>query len=216
MAGTIPADLRIGLTRGSVAARAVVDRAVQHVPDLAAESDTEYPVGMELQRRYGHRTLLSVPLLRDGLPIGCITAFRLEVKPFLEQQIGLVQTFADQAVIAIENVRLFTELQAKNADLTQALEQQTATSEILRVISQSQTNVQPVFDTIVANSVNLCGARMGAVYRFDGALLHLVAHHTTPARRSRSCSSCIRAVRRPIRPRAGRSSPASRLRSRTC
>src|SRR4029453_2379154 len=125
-------------------------------------------------------TLLSVPLLRDGVPIGCLTAFRVEVRPFLDQQIGLVQTFADQAVIAIENVRLFRELEAKNASLTESLEQQTATSEILRVISRSQTDVQPVFDTIVVNSVQLCGARMGAVYRFDGHLLHLVAHHNYP------------------------------------
>jgi GAF domain-containing protein/CheY-like chemotaxis protein len=180
MAGALPSDLRIGLTRGSVAARAVVDRSVQHITDLAAESDTEFPVGRDLQRRFGHRTLLSVPLLRDGVPIGCLTAFRVEVRPFLDQQIGLVQTFADQAVIAIENVRLFRELEAKNASLTESLEQQTATSEILRVISRSQTDVQPVFDTIVVNSVQLCGARMGAVYRFDGHLLHLVAHHNYP------------------------------------
>jgi GAF domain-containing protein len=107
MAGALPSDLRIGLTRGSVGGRAVVDRSVQHITDLAAESDTEFPVGRDLQRRFGHRTLLSVPLLRDGVPIGCLTAFRVEVRPFLDQQIGLVQTFADQAVIAIENVRLF-------------------------------------------------------------------------------------------------------------
>ena len=88
-----------------------------------------------------------------------------------------METFADQAAIAIENARLLTELQAKNADLTEALEQQTATSEILRVISSSPTDVQPVFDTIVRSAVQLCGARYGALYRFDGELLHLVAHH---------------------------------------
>jgi GAF domain-containing protein/DNA-binding response OmpR family regulator/anti-sigma regulatory factor (Ser/Thr protein kinase) len=180
MAGNLPADLHIGLTRGSVAARAVVDRAVLHIADLAAESEEEYPVGRELQRRWGHRTMLAVPLLREGTPIGVISAFRLEVRPFDDQQVALMQTFADQAVIAIENVRLFRELEAKNASLTESLEQQTATSEILRVISRSQTDVQPVFDTIVVNSVQLCGARMGAVYRFDGELLHLVAHHNYP------------------------------------
>src|SRR5204862_4821290 len=97
-----------------------------------------------------------------------------EVRHCTKSQIELLKTFADQAVIAIENVTLFNETKA-------ALEQQTATSEILRVISRSQTDVQPVFDTIVVNAVNLCGARMGAVYRFDGALVHLVAHHNYPA-----------------------------------
>jgi len=182
MAGTMPTGLRFSLTRGSVAARAVVDRTAQHVVDLAAESEAEYPVGLELQRRYGHRTLLSVPLFRDGLPIGCITAFRQEVRPFLEQQIALMQTFADQAVIAIENVRLFTELQAKNVDLTDALEQQTATSDILRVISQSPTDVQPIFDAIVRSAVRLCGGVFSVVMRFDGEMLHFVAQHNfTPA-----------------------------------
>jgi signal transduction histidine kinase len=119
--------------------------------------------------------------------LGAIWIRRTEVRPFTDKQITLLETFADQAVIAIENVRLFTELQAKNQALTEAhgqvseaLEQQTATSEILRVISNSPTDVQPVFDTIVPNAVNLCGARMGAVYRFDGEMLHLIAHHNYP------------------------------------
>jgi two-component system, NtrC family, sensor kinase len=106
------------------------------------------------------------------------------VKPFSDQQIALVETFADQAVIAIENVRLFTELQEKNRALTQAhahvvetLDQQTATSEILRVISRSPTDVRPVFDTIVSSAPRLCGAKFCLLYRFDGELLHLVAHY---------------------------------------
>ena len=175
MAGNIPADLRIGLTRGSVAARAVVDRTVLHIADLAAESEEEYPVGRDLQRRWGHRTMLAVPLLREGVPIGVISAFRLEVQPFLEPQIALLQTFADQAVIAIENVRLFRELEAKNASLTEALEQQTATSEILRVISRSPTDVQPVFDIIAERAVKLCDAELSVVSRFDGTDLQLAA-----------------------------------------
>ena len=118
-----------------------------------------------------------MPLLREGVPIGVICGFRWEVRPFSEQQIALLKTFADQAVIAIENVRLFQELQARNRDLTEALEQQTATSEILRVISSSPTDVQPVFDAIARSAVRLCGARIGAVFRFDGELLHLAAHH---------------------------------------
>ena len=116
-------------------------------------------------------------MLRDGVPIGAITVRRVEGGLFPDRQIALLQTFADQAVIAVENVRLFTELDARNRDLTETLEQQTATSEILRVISSSPTDVQPVFDTIAANALRLCGATWSAVIRFDGEMLHLVSHH---------------------------------------
>jgi two-component system, NtrC family, sensor kinase len=177
---SIPPDFRIALTRGSAATRAVVDRATVHIHDFAAESEDEYPVGRELARRFGHRSMLAVPLLRDGVPIGVVCAFRLEVRPFPGQQIALLKTFADQAVIAIENVRLFKELEARNRDLTEALGQQTATSDILRVISQSQTEVQPVFDAILSSGVRLCGARFGGVFRFDGELIHLVASYEWP------------------------------------
>jgi GAF domain-containing protein/CheY-like chemotaxis protein/anti-sigma regulatory factor (Ser/Thr protein kinase) len=177
MASAIPSDLRIALTRGSVAARAVVDRTVLHIEDLAAESEEEYPVGRDLQRRWGHRTMLAVPLLREGVPIGVISAFRLEVRPFLDQQISLVNTFADQAVIAIENVRLFTELQSKNSHLAEALEQQTATSEILRVISSSPTDVQPVLDVVAATAARLCGAVDALIHRVDGDTIRRVASH---------------------------------------
>ncbi len=105
--------------------------------------------------------MLAVPLLREDSAIGAIAVGRAEPGPFPDNQIALLQTFADQAVIAIENVRLFKELEARNRDLTEALEQQTATSEILRVISQSQTDVQPVFETIAAAALRLCGASVG-------------------------------------------------------
>src|SRR5262245_56643424 len=123
-------------------------------------------------------------MLRSNAAIGAITVVRVEARPFTDAQIELLKTFADQAVIAIENVRLFKELQEKNSALTQAhaqvsesLEQQTATSEILRVISRSPTDVQPVFETIAASAVRLCGAINGYVSRYDGGLIHVAANH---------------------------------------
>ena len=121
--------------------------------------------------------MLGVPLLRGDAVIGVIVLARNVVRPFTDKQIELVTTFADQAVIAIENVRLFDEVQARTRELTEALEQQTATSAILRVISTSPTDVQPVFETIVRNAVALCGSLFANVFRFDGELLHFVASH---------------------------------------
>ena len=108
-----------------------------------------------------------------------ITAYRQEVRPFSDKQIALLQTFADQAVIAIENTRLFNELQTRNRDLTESLEQQTATSEILRVISQSQRDVQPVFEVIAANARKLCDATFATVFRFDGEFIDVAASDST-------------------------------------
>jgi two-component system, NtrC family, sensor kinase len=126
----------------------------------------------------GHRTVLSIPLIGDGgAAIGTINVRRTEVRLFTERQVALLQTFADQAVIAIENVRLFTELQAKNRDLTEALNQQVATAEILRVISASPTDLHPVFDAIAHSAVRLCSGVFGVVYRLEGDIVHLVAHH---------------------------------------
>src|SRR5262245_8140922 len=129
------------------------------------------------------RTILVVPLVKAARYLGCIMIYRREIRAFTERQVELLTTFADQAVIAIENVRLFTELQQKNEALTQAhaqvseaLEQQTATSAILRVISSSPTDIQPVFDTIIERAVRLCDARLGALLRFDGQMIHLAAH----------------------------------------
>src|SRR5262249_37044679 len=117
------------------------------------------------------------PMLREGVPIGVFVMWRREVRPFTDAQVELVRTFADQAVIAIENVRLFTELREKNDALTEALEQQTATGEILRVISGSPTDAQPVFDTIARSTARLCEAFNVMVFRVDGNGLRLVAHH---------------------------------------
>ena len=132
------------LIRGTTAGRAVLDRRTIHVPDVQAEVD-EYPEASSFARSFGFRTTLSVPLLRGTEAIGAIAIRRTEVRPFTDRQIELLQTFAAQAVIAIENVRLFNETK-------EALEQQTATSEILRVISQLADRLQPVFDAIAENA----------------------------------------------------------------
>jgi GAF domain-containing protein/HAMP domain-containing protein len=160
------------ISRGSIGGRAFVERRCVHVDDVVALSDSEYPDVRALQARYGFRTVLAVPLLREDEAIGVIALLRSEVRPFAADEIALVQTFADQAVIAIENVRLFNETK-------EALEQQTATSEVLQVISSSPTDVQPVFDTIAERARTLCAATMGAVTRFDGDLIHLQAFHGT-------------------------------------
>ena len=179
----IPVGRPIPVVRGTTSGRAVLERRAVHVTDIHAEAE-QFPESRAFANELGYRTQLSVPLLREGAAIGTIVLRRIETNPFTDKQIALLQTFADQAVIAIENVRLFTELQAKNqalteahAQVTEALEQQTATSEILSVISSSPTAVQPVFDAIVESAVRLCDARYGAVFNFDGDLIHLVAHH---------------------------------------
>jgi GAF domain-containing protein/anti-sigma regulatory factor (Ser/Thr protein kinase) len=166
----------IPATRGSVTGRAITDRMTIHVHDLAEESEAEYPHGRALQKRYGHRTMLATPLLREGLAIGAISICRFEVRPFSESQVALVETFADQAVIAIENVRLFKELEDRNRDLADSLERQTATSEILSVISNSPTDVEPVFTTILAKAASLCGATLAALLLYDGEFLSVAAH----------------------------------------
>ena len=187
--GTIPArgfGELLQVNRAWVTGRAVLDRRTIHVEDLAAASETEFPEGREFQQRFGHRTTLATPLLREGVALGAILIRRLEVRPFTDKQIKLLETFADQAVIAIENVRLFTELQEKNRALTEAhaqvseaLDQQTATAEILRVISSSPTDVQPVFEAIAQSAVGLCKGFFGAVFRYED-VVSLVATCNVP------------------------------------
>src|SRR5262249_14163229 len=136
-------------------------------------ADPEY-VLLGHQREMSYRTVLAVPLLKDGSPIGALGMWRREVKPFTENQIGLVRTFTDQAVIAIENVRLVKELEARNAELREALEHQTATSEVLGIISRSPTDVQPVLDAIVESAARVCG--------IDDVLLRLREGNTMVSR----------------------------------
>jgi signal transduction histidine kinase len=166
--------------RDTVIARAILDRSVVHVPDLDAERDVP-SVTREVTRAAGYRSVLAVPMLREGDPIGALAIGRRELhgkaRPFSEREIELLQTFASQAVIALENVRLFQELEARNQELTESLEQQTATSEILRAISSSPTDTQPVFDTIAQRAFRVCDGSHCVVFRFDGTLIHLVAHH---------------------------------------
>jgi two-component system, NtrC family, sensor kinase len=191
--GRVPQPQRIGdshpIRRDTPLGRAVLDRRQVHVRDIKADRRGRFrglqALGFHVA---GVRTILAMPLLRDGVTVGGFVIRRTRVRPFTTKQIALLQTFADQAVIAIENVRLFQELQEKNGALTaahtqvtQSLEQQTATSEILRVIASSPTDVQPVFDAIVANAVRLCRGNFGAVHRYDGEFLHLVAHHNIAA-----------------------------------
>jgi two-component system, NtrC family, sensor kinase len=159
--------------RGSVTARAILTRAVAHVPDIT--SDPEYVETSIILA--GFRAVLSVPMLRDGQAIGAINVTRREPVAFTDTQIALLETFARQAVIAIENVRLFKELEARNADLTEALEQQTATSEILRVISSSPTDLGPVMDAVAENAARLCDASDAQILRADGETITLVASY---------------------------------------
>jgi GAF domain-containing protein len=162
---------------GGVAGRVLLEGKSVQIPDVLA--DPKFKL-RELARTGNFRTLLGVPLLREGVPIGLLVLQRAAVRPFTQKQVKLVETFADQAVIAIENARLFEAEQQRTRELSEALEQQTATSEVLQVISSSPGDLQPVFVSVLKNAVRICDATFGNIHRWDGDALHLMATHNTP------------------------------------
>ena len=150
---------------GSISGRIALDSKIVHIIDAQTDSDAQLA---NWSRSGDVRTVLAVPLMREGAPIGALLLFRNIVEAFTDKQIELVQTFADQAVIAIENVRLFDEVQARTEDLAELLQQQTATADVLKVISSSPGELEPVFNAMLENAVRICEAKFGTMFRFEG------------------------------------------------
>ena len=192
--GPIPIDAAVGqtqpLVRGVSPGRVVLDGRMIHVADMQVET-AEHPEASERARRLGFRTTLAVPLIRADEAIGAIAIRRTEVRLFSDKQIALLKTFADQAVIAIENARLFEaeqirtreltertqELTERTQELTEALQYQTATSDVLGVIAASPTDIQPVLQTLVESACRLCAAYDGIILLREGDWLQVKAHH---------------------------------------
>ena len=181
-------------------ARLAQTKAVIHITDVAAEPGyiAREPRMVAMVESAGARTILIVPMLKVDELIGAIGIFRQDVRPFSDKQIALVQNFAAQAVIAIENTRLLNELRQRTADLTESLEQQTATSEVLSVISSSPGDLKPVFQIMLENAVRICEAKFGSLYRFDGENFHFAAEVGTPLE-----YATFQQDRGPLRPRSG-------------
>jgi hypothetical protein len=178
-----------GIVPGGPVEAAMRTRRTVHMPDLAATQSylERHPRAVDAVGLGGVRTVVAVPMLKDDDPIGAIVIHRPEVRPFTDKQIELLTNFAAQAVIAIENARLLNELRQRTTDLaerttelTEALKQQTATSEVLQVISSFPGDLQPVFAAMLEKAVRICGAKFGNMYRWDGEALHLLASNNTP------------------------------------
>ena len=167
----------VGAGRGTMAGRVLAEGHTIHIPDVLADHEYQFREG---QKAGGFRSLLGVPLMREGVAIGVIVLARSRVQPFTDKQIDLVTTFADQAVIAIENVRLFEAEQQRTADLAESLEQQTATSEVLRVISSSPGELEPVFQAMLENATRICEAKFGTMYFRESDGFRAVAMHGAP------------------------------------
>ena len=164
--------------RGTTVGRVLLERKSVHIHDIQADPDYKLSGLVALG---GTRTMLGIPMLREGDPIGVLVLVQSAVRPFTDKQIELATTFADQAVIAIENVRLFDEVQARTRDLTELLEQQTATSEVLKVISSSPSDLRPVFQSMLENSVRICEAKFGQMFLCEGDKVRAVAQLDVPA-----------------------------------
>jgi GAF domain-containing protein len=166
-------------SRAGLVARVALEGHMVHIQDALA--DPQY-TWADAQKRGGYRAMLGIPMLREGVPIGVMSLTRATPQAFTEKQMELLATFADQAVIAIENVRLFDEVQKRTADLTESLEQQTATSEVLSVISSSPGELEPVFDAMLENAIRLCDAKTGNLFLYDGEEFRTAAlHSASPA-----------------------------------
>src|SRR5262249_13892291 len=168
-------NLPITPERGSAAGRALLEGRTVHIPDV--DTDPDYTFDTAGVR---YHSMLGVPMLREGVPIGALVLARFDVRPFTDKQIDLVSTFADQAVIAIENVRLFDEVQARTRELSESLGQQTATSEVLQVISSSPGQLEPVFQAMLENATRICEAKFGTPYLCEGDAFRLAAMHNPP------------------------------------
>ncbi|MGN6750435.1 MAG: GAF domain-containing protein [Xanthobacteraceae bacterium] len=176
--GVIPASPGVGgtrpLTRGLVIGRAMLESKLIHLLDAQAESE-EFPEGSAIARRTGYHTIIAVPLMREGYAIGTIAVRRVEARLFSDKEVDLLSNFAAEAVIAIENARLLTELRQRTADLSESLEQQKATFEVLKVISSSPGQLEPVFRSILENATRICEAKIGILFRFDDGAYTAVA-----------------------------------------
>jgi GAF domain-containing protein len=181
--------------RHTIAGRTALEGKVVHVHDIRV--DPEYTLTAAVEK-VDARTMLGVPLLREGVPIGVFVLIRRTVRPFTDKQIELLSIFADQAVIAIENVRLFEAEQQRTRELFESLEQQTATADVLRVISSSPGELEPVFQTMLENAVRICEAKFGSLFRFDGENFHFAAEVGTPLE-----YATFQKDRGPLRPRLG-------------